>query len=146
METICGLSVRSVRTDTSPGNSNPDGSGSRPQSNQPTPSSSSNQNSSHTSYTSPPNQTGGGNHTTTTQAEQSPGFMFTTHQSWNMIASNQIGPGAADQAQNLNFGGTGMTPGRTGMTPMADATWPTEGMSDGGEWMFNWPGSTPQPQ
>ncbi|KIW52422.1 hypothetical protein PV05_08058 [Exophiala xenobiotica] len=160
-ENIYGFSMHSVGTEPSPQNSNQDGSGSRSQSNHPTPSTASNHNSSHTSYTSPPmNQTGASNTTGSTHSQQSPGFPFSTQDSWNLAGSNQMGAGSStNQAQNINIPSMGMTPGPTGMTPNPtgmtpnptgmtpnlDSFWPPEGMSDGNDWMFGWPGSTPQP-
>merc|ERR1712000_334120 len=139
-ENIYGFSMRSVGTEPSPQNSNQDGSGSRSQSNHPTPSTASNHNSSHTSYTSPPmNQTGASNTTGSTHSQQSPGFPFSTQDSWNLAGSNQMGAGSStNQAQNINIPSMGMTPN-------LDSFWPPEGMSDGNDWMFGWPGSTPQP-
>lgn len=143
-----GFPIQSVGTETSPENSNNDGSNSRPQSNHPTPSTLSNQNSSHTSYTSPHTQSTGSssNNANSAQAQQSPGLVFSGHHSWNMSAQIQLGHEASPSAQPVNFGSTGMTPGATGMTPMPDSMWPADGLPDGNEWMFAWPGSTPQPQ
>lgn len=67
--------------------------------------------------------------------------MFTSHQSWNMTGQNEMGSGVIDQAAELHF-----TTGPTGMTPISDPMWPTEGIGDGNEWMMGWLGSTPQPQ
>jgi hypothetical protein len=144
-ETGFPYSVHSVATDNSPSNSNQEGSGSRPQSNHPTPSTLSNQASSHTSYTSPPNPSTGGNNNSSAQSQHSPSYLF-SGASFNMNMSNLGGQGTSPQQQNLNFGSTGLTPGPTGMTPMADGMWPPEGIPEGNEWMFSWPGSTPQPQ
>lgn len=153
-ENMYGFSIHSLGTEPSPQNSNQEGSGSRSLSNHPTPSTSSNQNS-NPSYTSPPtNQTGSSNNVSSSQSQQSPGgFPFSTQDGWNTIGSNQVGPGpSTSQAQNINIasmgmtpGPTGMTPNPTGMTPNLDSFWPPEGMSDGNEWMFGWPGSPPQP-
>ena len=143
-DTGFGFVVQSAGTETSPDTSNQGGSGSKPASNQPTPSTLSNQNSSHTSYTSPPNQSGSSYTTSTGQGHPSPGFAFSTG-AFNMNMATQMGQGVSPQQPNLNFGSTGMTPGGTGMTPIPDALWPAEGLPDGNEWMFSWPGSTPQP-
>ncbi|KAI1616203.1 fungal-specific transcription factor domain-containing protein [Exophiala viscosa] len=147
--------VQSLGTDNSPGNSNQEGLGSRSQSNHPTPSTLSNH-TSHTSYTSPPNQSGGNNSASGSQSQQSPsGFPFPSKESWR-IATNQPGPAMSKPTPNLDFtspgatsgpagvtmNSTGMTPG---MTPGMDSFWPAEGMGDGSEWIFGWPGSTPQP-
>jgi hypothetical protein len=156
-----GYSMHSLRTEPSPQNSNQDGSGSRSQSNHPTPSTGSNHTSSHTSYTSPPtNQTGASNNTSSTHSQQSPGFPFTTQDGWNLAGSNPMGAGSStSQGQNISIASMGMTPGPTGMTPNPtgltpnptgmtpnlDSFWPPEGMCDGNDWMFGWPGSTPQP-
>ena len=140
-----GFPIHSVGTDTSPDNSNQDGSGSKPTSNHPTPSTISNQNSSHTSYTSPPNQTGSSNTGSTGQGQSSPGYVF-GNGAFSMNAPLGMSQGVSPQQSNLNFGSTGLTPGPTGMTPIPDALWPAEGLADGNEWMYSWPGSTPQPQ
>ncbi|EXJ58924.1 hypothetical protein A1O7_06354 [Cladophialophora yegresii CBS 114405] len=140
-----GFSIQSVGTDTSPDTSNQDGSGSRQHSNHPTPSTSSNQNSSHTSYTSPPNQSGSSNPANSAQGQSSPGFIY-SNTAFNMNPPGQLPLGVSPQQSNLNFGSTGVTPGPTGMTPIPDALWPADGLPDGNEWMFSWPGSTPQPQ
>lgn len=150
-ENMYGLAVQSLGTDTSPDNSNQEGSGSRPQSNHPTPSTLSNHTSSHTSYTSPPNQTGANNSAGGSQPQQSPSFPFPSNESW-MIATNQTDLGSNKQSESLNFVGTTITSGSagvtlnpTGMTPGLDSFWPTDGMGDGNEWIFGWPTSTPQP-
>jgi hypothetical protein len=151
-ENMYGMAVQSLGTDTSPGNSNQEGSGSRPQSNHPTPSTLSNQTSSHTSYTSPPNQTGANNSASGSQPQQSPSFPFPSNESW-MIATNQTDLGSNKQPENLTFASTsvtsvsaGVTLNPTGMTPGLDSFWPSDGMGDGSEWIFGWPTSTPQPQ
>ncbi|KAJ9639297.1 hypothetical protein H2204_003908 [Knufia peltigerae] len=153
-ENMYGFTMHSQGTEPSPQNSNQEGSGSRSHSNQPTPSTSSNQNSNN-SYTSPPtNQTGSSNNASSSQSQQSPGgFPFSTQDGWNMMGSNQVGSGpSTSQAQNINIaimgatpGPTGMTPNPTGMTPNLDSFWPPEGMGDGNEWIFGWPGSPPRP-
>ncbi|OCT51951.1 hypothetical protein CLCR_09178 [Cladophialophora carrionii] len=140
-----GFSIQSVGTDTSPDTSNQDGSGSRQQSNHPTPSTLSNQTSAHTSYTSPPNQSGSSNPANSAQGQPSPGYIY-SNTAFNINLPSQLGQGVSPQQSNLNFGSTGMTPGPTGMTPIPDALWPADGIPDGNEWMFSWPGSTPQPQ
>jgi hypothetical protein len=137
-----GYPIQSVGTDTSPDASNQDGSGSRSQSNHPTPSTLSNQNS--TSYTSPPNQSGNSNPGSTGPG-QSPGYVF-GNSAFNMSMPSQLNSGVSPQQSNLNFGTTGMTPGPTGMTPVPDPLWPADGLTDGNEWMFSWSGQTPQPQ
>ena len=142
-ETALGFGVQSAGTDTSPDNSNQDGTGSRPPSNHPTPSTASYQTSSRTSYTSPPNQSGNGHAANGGQDQASPGYLY-SNGAFNMNMSSHVGQ--SPQQHNLNFGSTGMTPGRTGMTPIPDPLWPAEGITDGNEWMFTWPGSTPQPQ
>lgn len=140
-----GFPIQSVGTDTSPGNSNQEGSSSRPHSNHPTPSTLSNQQSSHTSYTPPQNQSSGSGTTNSgAQSQASPNFTFSSSNAWSINMQNQLGQGVSDQPQNSNFASTGMTPGPTGMTPVPDTLWPAEGLADN-EWMFGWPGATPQP-
>jgi hypothetical protein len=144
-DNVFTFSVQSIGTDTSPDASNPDGTSSKPTSNHPTPSTLSNHNSSHTSYTSPPNQSGSSNAASAGQGHPSPGYGFGTG-GFSMSLPTQMPQGVSPQQSNLNFGSTGMTPGTTGMTPIPDALWPAEALADGNEWMFSWPGSTPQPQ
>jgi hypothetical protein len=138
--------VQSVGTDTSPENSNQDGSGSRSHSNQPTPSTVSNQNSTHTSYTSPPNQSSSSTTASTGQSRPSPGYIFANGSFDMNMPSHTVNGPTSQQQPTMNLGSTGMTPGPTGMTPIPDALWPAEGLTDGNEWMYSWPGSTPQPQ
>ena len=141
-----GFSVQSLGTETSPDTSNPDGSGSKPASNHPTPSTVSNQNSSHTSYTSPPNQSGSSNAASTGQGQPSPGYIF-GNGGYRVNVPTHMGQDVSPQMSNLNYGSAGLTPGPTGMTPVPDALWPGESMPDGNEWLFSWQaGSTPQPQ
>ncbi|EXJ77443.1 hypothetical protein A1O3_09669 [Capronia epimyces CBS 606.96] len=133
------LPLQSVGIDTSPEGT---GSGSRSQSNHPTPSTVSQQNSSSTSHTSPPNpsMSFGGNGGQNARQQPSPGFGLGNNDGWSAIApTNPLGEGVSDQAQNLIFGSTGMTPG-------PDSIWPAGGLGEGSDWMFGWSGSTPQPQ
>lgn len=152
----------------SPGeNSYHDSTGSRPQSNHPTPSTSSLHNSSsHTSYTSPPNQSISGssanssnvNSNASAQARQDPplGYIYPGSASWQASLSMASNGNAGRQQQQMpadnimqpimHMNSTGMTPGATtGMTPMGDL-WPQDGLADNTDWMFGWPGQTPQPQ
>ncbi|EXJ82083.1 hypothetical protein A1O1_08152 [Capronia coronata CBS 617.96] len=139
-DVIYDFPVQSVGTDTSPENSHQDSSGSRPHSNQPTPSSSSQHNSSRTSHTSPPNQSFGVSGANDAQQQQSPGFGLATTDTWGaMNAPNQSNEGVMGEVQDLDFG-------PTGMTPVPDSMWPTGGVGEANDWMYNWPGSTPQPQ
>lgn len=170
----------SMGSHTSPGgNSYHDSTGSRPQSNHPTPSTSSIHNSSsHNSYTSPQNQSISGgsmnstssNNNPSTQARQDPplGYIYPGSASWQASVSMTSGgvagyTGGVRQQQhqhqqeqqmpdnnimppNMHMNSTGMTPNATtGMTPISDL-WPAEGMTDNNDWMFGWPGQTPQPQ
>jgi hypothetical protein len=132
-----GYGVGSLGTNSSPGNSHVEGSGSHQHSNQPTPSSST-QNS---SYTSPPKQAHG-----LTQGQPSPSTYAFASQSgaWDVNATLPY-HGVAETQPIMNIGNAGMSAGRTGMTPMPDSIWPNDGIGDGNEWMFGWTGQTPQP-
>lgn len=159
----------STASQSSPGgNSYNESSGSRPQSNHPTPSTSSIHNSSsHTSYTSPQNQStsGGsvnGSSSNAPQARQTQnqplGYIFPGSGSWQASVAMATGGGISGGGQQqhqmpnnnlmqpiMHMNGTGMSPGATtGMTPMSDL-WPADSMTDSNDWMFGWPGQTPQP-
>lgn len=161
----------STASQSSPGgNSLHESSGSRPQSNHPTPSTSSIHNSSsHTSYTSPLNQsTSGGSVNSSNSNSNAPqarqvqnpplGYIYPGSGSWQASVTMATGGGISGGGQQqqqmsdnnlmqpiLHMNSTGMTPGATtGMTPMSDL-WPTDGMTDNNDWMFGWPGQTPQP-
>lgn len=48
------------------------------------------------------------------------------------------------QPQDMAFGGgTGMTPGATGMTPLPDSLWQSVNEGAGSEWMYGWNAATP---
>ena len=167
--------VRSVGSQNSPGgNSYHESTGSRPQSNHPTPSTSSLHNSSsHTSYTSPQNQSISGgsvnsgnpnNNTSQTRQSQDPplGYIYPGSASWqaslSMAAGGNNSNGGRQQQQlqqslpdhnlmqPIMHMNPGMSPGpTTGMTP-ASEMWAADNMTDNNDWMFGWPGQTPQPQ
>lgn len=146
-DNVYELPLHSIGSDTSPDNSHREGSGSRSQSNHPTPSTLSHHTSSGTSYTSPPNYATGTHISNGAPQQQSSGFVVPGDSTWKaMNPSNPLDEMSSGQAQNLAFGVTGMTPGMTGMTPIPDSMWPPAGTGEGSDWIYGWPESTPQPQ
>ena len=155
--------VQSIGTQSSPGNNSHHGSSndtsSRPQSNHPTPSTSSNHTSSYTSNTSPQNPLNNsssyndsGQSLNQAQPFQQPQvsreFVFRGQSQWTVNAQPGIidNPDLSELKATINLASTGMTPGHTGMTPLPDGMWPADPMSENGDWLFAWPGQTPQPQ
>lgn len=149
--------VQSVGQHASPGSTSHHGSSngtsSRSHSNHPTPSTSSNPTSSYVSNPSPPNPVNmGSNHNDGAQFNST--MPFQTRQISHEFVFRGQGQWQAGNDNNMNFAElkttmndvvTGLTPGHTGMTPMPDGMWPTDPMSDNGDWMFTWPGQTPRP-
>ncbi|KIV88757.1 hypothetical protein, variant 3 [Exophiala mesophila] len=129
------------------------GTSSRSHSNHPTPSTSSNPTSSYASNPSPQNPVNmSSNYNDGTQFNPamqfqtrhiSQEFVFRGQSQWP--TGNENNMNFPEMKTTMNDGITGLTPGHTGMTPMPDGMWPTDPMSENGDWMFTWPGQTPRP-
>lgn len=149
---------QSTAMDLSPDVPNLDHQGSLGTPDQPTPSTSSNKGSSHTSFTPPSLEDGSksrhasapiSSDTTAHSFFQNPGSYtqpdanFSFPGNWDYTAEGS----ASNPAGMKEHMSTGMTPGATGLTPIAmpDGTWQMNGL-EGNEWMFsNWSGASPQP-
>jgi hypothetical protein len=131
-------------------------------SNQPTPSSSSNRPGSYSTFTPPQQNSSGFSPTASAATSEAPLFgsnlggnmampsandgsswTFTAvHQSQDKkgtINGEQQNQQQQQQPNEMAFGGgTGMTPGATGMTPLPDSLWQSVNEGAGSEWMYGW--------